>query len=366
MIVNGEGDLLTADVDALVNTVNCVGVMGKGIALQFKRRYPENFRLYEAACERGEVQLGRMFVTDLHSISGPRYIVNFPTKGHWRARSRIADIRAGLDDLVRVILDREIRSIAVPPLGTGNGGLPWREVEPLIREALGNLPDTTVHLYTPSNAARHLAPQPIKMTWGRATLVELVREYVNRRLSIEPWEELNGASHLEIQKLMYFAHLVMPSLRLDFARGRYGPYSEEVRHLVKDMEGVFLEGYGDGTSPVQKLDPIAPTPDGLVELERYLHGSKDGGKVRTEIVAPVMNIINGFESPYAIELLASTHWVAWRESCRSPYDAWAAIQTWTPRKSRLFTEHHVSSAWRKLRDVGLLPLEEHQTPGERP
>ena len=354
MIVNGVGDLLAADVDALVNTVNCVGVMGKGIALQFKRRYPGNFDSYTAACKNNEVKLGNMHVVELHAISGPHYIINFPTKDHWKSRSRLKDIAAGLDNLVQVIADLKIKSIAIPPLGAGNGGLPWSDVEPLIHEKLTHLTDVKIVLFTPSNAARHLTPDPVKMTWGRATLLELIRNYTNLRLSIEPWEDLRGTSHLEIQKLMYFAQLVAPELKLRFDEGIYGPYSEQVRHLIQGMEGTFITGHGDGTAPVQRLDPIIPTPEGAAEAVAYLEKAGYDKDVRHKIVNPVMQMIEGFEGPYAIELLASTHWVARQPGCENAHDAWLAIQSWTPRKGRLFTEYHVSTAWNHIEQVNAL------------
>ncbi|MCE6996946.1 macro domain-containing protein [Saccharothrix sp. S26] len=164
VIIEQKGDLLAADVDALVNTVNCVGVMGKGLALQFKNRYPENFEAYARACKRGEVDLGRMFVVELHSLAGPRYIINFPTKGHWKSNSRLEDIERGLEDLVEVLGNLDIKSIAIPPLGSGNGGLDWAQVEPIIRSTLRDLSDVDVHLYPPSTEPRNLAPKPLRMT----------------------------------------------------------------------------------------------------------------------------------------------------------------------------------------------------------
>ena len=354
MITKTSGDLLAANADALVNTVNCVGVMGKGIALQFKRKYPENYREYEAACNAGGVRLGKMFVVELHSITGPRFIINFPTKKHWKSRSRLVDIESGLDDLVRVVGDLKIGSIAVPPLGAGNGGLPWPEVEKLIYDKLGEVADVEVQLFTPSDAVRTLVPDPVPMTWGRAALIQLIREYLVRRLAVEPWEEPTGISHLEIQKLMYFAHLVAPALGLRFESGSYGPYSDQVRRLVQQMEAVYLQGFGDGTAPVQRLDPIGPTGEGTRESERFTEGSDSGRRIKSDIVAPVMTIVKGFEGPYSIELLASTHWVAQHESCCTSRQAWAAISKWTPRKNRLFTQGHVDAAWRKLLEVKLI------------
>ena len=134
------GNLLEADADAFVNTVNTKGVMGKGVALQFKRAFPANFKAYQAACAAGEVKLGRMFVFDSGRLERPRYIINFPTKDHWRSRSRLADIETGLVDLRRVLAELEIESIALPPLGCGLGGLDWSDVRPRIEAALADLP----------------------------------------------------------------------------------------------------------------------------------------------------------------------------------------------------------------------------------
>ncbi|MBZ0258634.1 macro domain-containing protein, partial [bacterium] len=128
MIEFATGNLLKADAEALVNTVNCVGFMGKGIALQFKQAFPENFKSYERACKKGEVKIGEIFVHDQHSMINPKYIFNFPTKNHWKGKSKIEDIKSGLDSLVKNIKRFGIKSIAIPPLGCGLGGLEWNEV----------------------------------------------------------------------------------------------------------------------------------------------------------------------------------------------------------------------------------------------
>jgi O-acetyl-ADP-ribose deacetylase (regulator of RNase III) len=152
MIEFGSGDLLDAPAEALINTVNTVGVAGKGLALQFRQVYPENFKAYATACKRGDVVPGHMFVLDSGRTGHGRYVINFPTKRHWRAGSRLQDIEAGLEDLVRVLRDLEIRSVAVPPLGCGNGGLPWLDVLPLIENALALLPDVRAIIYPPAGA----------------------------------------------------------------------------------------------------------------------------------------------------------------------------------------------------------------------
>src|SRR5712671_4863614 len=152
MIEYRTGDILQADAEALVNTVNCVGIMGRGIALQFKSAYPENFKAYEVACGRGEVQPGRMFVFETRQLTNPKYIINFPTKRHWRGKSRMEDIEAGLKALADEIRKRRIRSIALPPLGSGLGGLDWRDVRPRIEAALRGLEDVKVIVFEPHGA----------------------------------------------------------------------------------------------------------------------------------------------------------------------------------------------------------------------
>ncbi|MFC5820665.1 type II toxin-antitoxin system antitoxin DNA ADP-ribosyl glycohydrolase DarG [Nonomuraea harbinensis] len=347
MIVDAQGDLLAAEVDALVNTVNCVGVMGKGIALQFKRRYPNMFQAYAKACRHGEVQIGRMFVVPTEQLSGPRFIINFPTKKHWRSPSRLEYIDAGLTDLKHVIREHGIKSVAIPPLGVGNGGLDWKDVEPRLRDAFSDMPDVTVHIYAPSSAHREVdAPIKLRMTWGRAMLLDLLRRYVQQRQAMEPWEDPSGASHLEIQKLMYFANVLEPRLTLDFEPGRYGPYSEKVRHLVQNMEGAYLKGFGDGSDRVLEQTPIALTNLAASELDRYL-SERDSSKERT-IVDTVLAFIKGFEGPYGLELLASTHWVAVEEQAWEPREAAQAVRSWTKRKGRIYTDRRVSCALERL------------------
>ena len=152
MIQFVTGNLLDAKVEALVNPVNTVGVMGKGLALQFKQAFPENFRAYQAAAKAGALETGKMFVFDAGGIVLPKYIINFPTKRHWRGRSKVEYIESGLRDLVDVICDRRIRSIAIPPLGAGLGGLAWRDVRGLIERSLPPLPDVEMLVFEPMGA----------------------------------------------------------------------------------------------------------------------------------------------------------------------------------------------------------------------
>ena len=242
--IDAHGNLLKADVEALANSVNTVGVMGKGIALQFKNAFPGNFKAYEAACKKQAVRLGEVFVFDNGQLMPPRWIINFPTKGHWRARSRIRDVADGLDDLRHVIEELEISSIALPPLGCGHGGLEWDEVRSLIKERLGDL-DVAVHLYAPEGAPDAVdmvvsTPRP-KLTTNTAALVSVIDQYSQVALLV---------SLIEIHKLMYFLQQAGADLRLQYQAKYYGPYADNLRQC--SSQGHQLEGFGDGSKKVRK------------------------------------------------------------------------------------------------------------------
>ncbi len=198
MFIYKTGDILSEDVEAIVNTVNCVGVMGRGIALQFKKAFPGNFRAYEAACKRDEVVPGKMFVFRTGQLTNPKYVINFPTKRHWRGDSRMEDIESGLQDLIIQIQGLGIKSIAIPPLGSGLGGLSWVDVRSRIEEVLRGNDDLQITVFEPNGAPetkRMVSNRKVpKMTPGRAALVGLLHRYVGGLL--DPFATL-----IELQKL---------------------------------------------------------------------------------------------------------------------------------------------------------------------
>jgi O-acetyl-ADP-ribose deacetylase (regulator of RNase III) len=349
VITEASGNLLTADADALVNTVNTVGVMGKGIALQFKRAYPEMFKDYARAAKAGEVRLGEMHIWPTGLMTGPRYIINFPTKGHWKSSSKLADVECGLDDLVNVIRRLEIQSIAVPPLGCGHGGLDWNVVGPLIRRRLAEVPDVDVQLFAPAGAPaaaemKSAGPAP-KMTPGRAALVELMARY-SQFASSDP-------SLIEIQKLMYFLQVAGEPLRLSFVPHHYGPYADGLRHVLAELEGHLISGFGDGSAPVEKAEPLVLLPDARDAAQERLTSS-DATDNRMQ---RVLGLIEGFESAYALELLATTHWVVTHSSgdAEDDEDVVHAVRGWSKRKDRLFAPDHIRTALRVLRERGWAP-----------
>lgn len=347
MITSEEGNLLQADAEALVNTVNTVGVMGKGIALQFKKAYPAMFTDYVRACKNGEVQLGHMHVWETGALDGPRFVINFPTKGHWRAPSRLADIVAGLGDLVAVVRKYGISSIAIPPLGCGNGGLDWADVEPLIISAFADLPGVAVKIYPPQGApaASEMPNATIRpeMTLGRAALVTLLARY--SRLAV-------GATPIEIQKLMYFLQEAGEPLNLKFQPGHYGPYADNLRHVLSTVEGHFISGYGDGSSRVLDAEAMTPLPGAEDEAGRVLADHP----ATSDRVERVMRAIDGFESRYGMELLASVHWVTSHDAAaaESWREAMKRVHRWTSRKKQTFTAEHIEAAWTVLRERDLM------------
>ena len=340
----GKGSLLEADVEALVNTVNTVGVMGKGVALQFKQAFPDNFKAYERACRTNKVQMGRMFVYEVGGLMQPRYIVNFPTKEHWRSRSKIEHIVAGLGDLVRVIRELQISSIALPALGCGNGGLNWSEVRAAIEYGLSGLDDVDVLLYAPGSAPAERS-MPVgtrrpRMTSGRAALLALMDRYLRSSGTI------GGVSQIEVQKLMYFLQAAGQPLHLRFEKGRYGPYAENLNHVLTRIEGHFTRGFGDRSRTVDKMEELELLSGVVDEANLILDEEPDTGCRIQE----VLDLVAGFESPYGLELLSTVHWisVADPEVADNVNHAVAQVRDWNPRKERLFTPDHIIVAWQHL------------------
>ncbi|GAA3198507.1 macro domain-containing protein [Streptomyces virens] len=351
VIQESQGNLLEADVEAIVNTVNTVGVMGKGIALQIKQAFPENFKQYKRACDLGEVKIGEIFVYDAHHLGPRRYVLNFPTKRHWRGKSRIEEIRAGLDALVDVVKKHNIESIAVPALGCGNGGLDWSEVRPLIYAAFDSLPSVKVVLFPPAGAPAP-ASMPVRtsapnMTRGRAAVISLLSGYVEQAKS-ERIEASDGASLLELQKLMYLLQVAVGvPMRLNYAKARYGPYAENLNHQLQRMEGHLVRGYGDRTQRVLDFHPIKLTAEAQGSAEAWLHENRDTDL--KEAINEVLELIDGFASPYGLELLSTTHWVMQELGVDAPQsEVIASLQQWSRRKAEIFTDRHIAVAWQRL------------------
>ena len=352
MIERTTGDLLAAPAEALVNTVNCIGVMGKGIALQFRKAFPESYAHCKRACDEGAVRLGRVLVFDRGGLAdedqGPRYIVQFPTKSHWKNRSHLEDVEAGLVDLVATVRRLGIQSVAIPPLGSGNGGLHWPDVRERIEVAFADLPDVRVLVYEPGGAPRaqglRVQTKRPRMTLGRAATVALVDAYGALEYPL---------TAIEVQKLAYFGAEVGLLERLEFVAHQFGPYADALNHVLRDMDGHFVTGVGDRDQVRTELSLL---PGALGEARGMMAAQPSERQIDDRLDA-VRDLIEGFETPYGMELLATVHWVMNRApGARDDVGATVrGVHAWSDRKRRQMPAADVEEAWRRLRTLGWTP-----------
>jgi O-acetyl-ADP-ribose deacetylase (regulator of RNase III) len=354
-----RGNLLESQAEALVNSVNTVGVMGKGIALMFKEAFPENFRVYEEACKRKEVRVGRMFVTENRTLDGPRWIINFPTKKHWRQPSKLEWIVEGLKDLRRVIQACKIRSIALPPLGAGNGKLDWRDVRSEIERHLGDLEGIDIQVYEPTEKYQNVAKRTgvEKLTPARALVAEMIRRY---------WVLGIDCTYLEVQKLGWFLERTIHSLgfedplKLHFIADKYGPYSERLRHLLDALDGTYLH-CDKRLSDAGPSDTIWFNEQRRERVNLYL--KQDPSKHLLQVLDVTAKRIDGFESPFGMELLATVDWLIQREHVEpTVQEIWSGLRKWpagepaAERKLRLFDNRVLKLALDQLaRDIEVEP-----------
>lgn len=334
-----------------MNTVNTVGVMGKGIALMFKEAFPDNFRVYDKACKRKEVRVGHMFVTENLALGGPRWLINFPTKQHWRQPSKLEWIVEGLEDLRRVVEEKEIQSIALPPLGCGNGGLEWNEVRLAIERALGQLEDVKILVFEPTAKYRNVAKRVgvKKLTPARALVAEMVRRY---------WVLGIECTYLEVQKLCWFLERTIHEMGVDdpldlrFSADRYGPYSDRLRHLLDNLDGSYLH-CDKRLSDADPTDTIWFDEKRRPYLDLFLK-QEDARSLR-DILDRTTERIDGFESPLGMELLSTVDWLIEREhykptvsDIREGLSQWPTGPSAAERKQRLFDDRLIGLALKRL------------------
>lgn len=351
MIQYTQGNLLDAEVDAVVNTVNTVGVMGKGIALMFKEAFPDNFKHYEAACKTKEVKVGQMFVTERHALLGPKWIVNFPTKQHWRQPTKLAWVVDGLKALHAFILDKDIKSIAIPPLGCGNGGLDWAVVRPEIEAALSDLDGVEIVVFEPTTKYQNVAKRSgvEKLTPARALIAEMVRQY---------WVLGIECTLLEIQKLAWFLERNIERLSPDnpldlrFEANKYGPYANRLDHLLNALDGSYLH-CDKRLADAGPLDVIWFDDARKDYVQTYLKGTE--AKPYLSALERTSELIDGFESPLGMELLATVDWLLFKEGCAaSAKDIKHCLGKWPggaeagKRKLKLFDDRLIGLALERL------------------
>jgi O-acetyl-ADP-ribose deacetylase (regulator of RNase III) len=338
------GNLLEADVEALVNTVNTVGVMGKGIALQFKERFPVNFKIYAAACKKGEVQTGKMLVVKENTMSGQKTIINFPTKTEWFKKSQYNYIEEGLKDLVKVIKELEIKSIAIPPLGCGNGGLKWDKIKDLMNKYLSDLKDVDIMVFEPNDAVKEILQKEqqkkdVELRPGRAMLLYALYNY----------EKLGEtATIFAANKLAYFLQKSGEPLRLQFVPYTYGPYAQAVEKVLYALNGKYLIGMEQ--MKARAFEPLQLNWEKYDEVEKYIKSNLDAAQQQR--LKNLFEIIQGFETTLSLEILASIHFLLSENSKLTQSDLLQKIQSWNDRKKSIIKEEYIGIALEHLTEYG--------------
>ena len=333
-----HNDLLKQQADAIINTVNCVGIMGKGIALQFKKAFPENYKAYAKACKNNEVKIGKMFVYQsgfLDSNIHSKYIINFPTKEHWRGNSKIEYIEEGLDDLYNVIQNLNIKTLAMPPLGCGNGGLNWSDVKKLIINKLSPIEDLILYLYEPQISVLKTTSLVGK------SIPKLTKIRVAVCKAIERYRELDYClSHLEVQKLMYFFELTGETRSLNFEHQKFGPYSDKLRHVLNSIDGYYIDGFKDSLHAEIHIKSNM--------LERINEEFKNYPDLNTRFKR-LSDLISAFETPFSMELLATVHCVITQEGAITRDAIISKVHSWSERKAKMFTPAYIDIAINRLK-----------------
>lgn len=327
MIHYKTGNLFDSEAEALVNTVNTVGVMGKGIALQFKNMFPNNFKLYSHACKNKEVKIGRLFVTEEEALlAGKKIIINFPTKTNWRLPSEYQYIETGLTELVKVLKEKNIKSIAIPPLGSGNGGLDWNKVKHILEKHLADI-DCDIHVYEPSaDIQEALKKERVKLTPARAMLLSVLYELVR-----------NGefVSEFSSEKIAYFLQRfgAKDTFKLEFQPNFYGPYSGKVKHVLYFLNGSYIMGYSSkDKKPFEELGLIL---DAEIEVNEFLDKPQNAAHKST--VEKTKSFLTGFYSPFALELLSTIDFIIAKKNANTQEAVTKELENWSDRKKTLFT-----------------------------
>ena len=335
MIRFTKGNILQADVEALVNTVNTVGIMGKGIALAFKKAFPLNYKLYKEACDNKEFTVGSMFTTKTGQLM-PKFIINFPTKEHWKRRSKIDFVKSGMKELVKTIKTNEIKSIPIPPLGCGNGGLNWNEVKPIIVNELQSInKNIEVIIYEPGfNNQTVFVKKEIALTPARAMLLCALKDYQILGYSI---------NLLVAQKIAYFLQRIGEPLNLQYEKGHYGPYSNQLQHLLKYLNGYYLNFKHEETKPSSTI-----SINHFDKVSNYAQKELDSNQL--DRLKKTRELIEGFESPYGLELLATVDYVSQNENIINTEEMVAKIGEWTERKKEIMKPFHIDVAHKRLKE----------------
>lgn len=343
MITIRKGNLLESEAEGLVNTVNTVGVMGKGIALQFKKQYPGNYKVYKKACKEETFTIGQVLAVWDQNVMGKKCILNFPTKKHWRSPSKYEYIELALPALRAQIVEQKLKSVAIPPLGCGNGGLEWKKVKLMIKEALTDL-EVDVLLYEPNSDIQKqlkekVVTAPVSLTINRAMLLRGLYAYEKEGESI---------NLVVANKLVYFLQRLGQNMKLDFTPYIYGPYNPVVSHVMAYFNGSFVLGLEDMSA--KPFDALLLNYDEKARtyLDNYVN--RTFNEKQFEITGRLDQLIDGFSSAMGIELLSSVDYILRDKPDASVTDVIAAAGAWSNRKKKLLNERHVKIALGRLQE----------------
>lgn len=340
MIQFTTGDMLQSAADAFVNTVNTVGVMGKGIALQFKEAFPANYKIYAEACKNKELEPGKLLaVRDANLLYGDKLIINFPTKTHWRQPSKYEYIEQGLIALRELIKKENINSIALPPLGCGNGGLDWNIVKPMMEKYLERSP-IDIFIFEPNAQIKAILQQQenkkeVKLTPARAQLLYALFAYE----SLGEYSSLFAAN-----KLAYFLQRMGQPLRLQFKPHYFGPYAIGVEKVLYALNGVYLKGLEQ--QEAKAFEPLKLNYEKWSEVKDFVEKelkAEDATRLNN-----LLKLIDGFTSELSLEVLATTDFILQQHPGYGMDETMLAISKWNQRKNNLFKREYVEIAFNHL------------------
>lgn len=341
MIRFTKGNLMTANAEALVNTVNTVGVMGKGIALQFKEEFPKNFTIYANACKSGELVPGKLLITKEKNRSGEeKTIINFPTKLNWRNPSKYEYIKDGLTELVKAIEENQITSIAIPPLGCGNGGLKWETVKGLIEDAMKDV-EADIYIYEPNTEIKSIlqvdsTTKDAKLTPPRGLITYAMYYYDSLG---------ENCSLFVANKLAYFLQRMGSKSFEDvkFTAHYYGPYSPKIAHIIYSLNGTFIKGFEQMNATA--FEPLTMQYSRINEVSSYVRTLE---KSEQDCLKGTIRLISGFESTLALEVLATVDFIRHNNPGISLQDTIVVIHNWSERKNKLFKNEYIQIAYDHL------------------
>lgn len=328
MINFTTGNLLESTAECLINTVNCEGYMGKGIAYQFKLRFPENNKDYVRACKIGELKVGKLH----YFLEDGKVIINFPTKDKWRNQSKIEYIDDGLNELIKLLPNLNVKNIAIPPLGCGNGGLDWNEVKSLIMNKLKQLESNyNFIIYEPSQNYSAISKEAPKLNASSLVLMQI-------KLN------LNKFNTLRLQKTAYFLNIFLGDSYFKFKKYKYGPYDNSISIIGKNIKE-FQNYYG--TKDTKEAYSIAHRTMVSEQTEKKLELLKPAIKLATTYV-------NNINTDKELECISTILFLIQNNIIENENDIIIEFKAWSEDKANRFSQEDILNGIEYLLETNIL------------